>query len=315
MKRLSFVAVILLLAVLLLAACGSNRAAPYTLASRRVEGEVSLAYPAPAEAPAAERATATEQGMLGGQPTADQLLETRKIIYNASMVLVVEDTEQTAQDIAAMATGMGGYVASMNSHLRGESMVYDITIRIPADKFESGRATLRTMAVRVESERVSTDDVTDEYYDIDARLRTLEATEAELTQLLEETKERGGSVNDIMRIYDELVRIRSEIESLQGQLNRLEKLVAFSTIDIHLEPHILSLPVESESWHPAEIIHKSFATLVNVLTDLATLFIQFVIVVLPVILILMLPLALLLWLIHLWQKRRLAAKEEAGPDA
>ncbi len=309
MKRILSAAVILLLAALTLTGCGASSQHLESPASRAIESDNGMPYPAPMQAPAAKE-VAQEQVASVGQPTAEDMLETRKIIYNADMLLVVEDTEQAAQEIADMATSMGGYVATMNGYRQDDRMIYDITIRIPADKFETGRAALHNLAVRVESERVSTNDVTDEYYDIDARLRTLKATEKELTQLLEETRERGGSVDDIMKIYGELVRIRSEIESLQGQLNRLDKLVAFSTITIHLEPHILSQPIESEGWRPAEIIHNSIVTLMNALTGLATLLIQFVIVVLPLILVLALPLILVIRLIHHWQKRRLAAKEK-----
>ncbi len=303
MKRILSAAVILLLATLTLTGCGSSSRHLESPALRAIESDNGVSYPAPTRAPVPKE-VAQEQVASAGQPSAEALMETRKIIYNADMFLVVEDTEQAAQDIVDMAMSMSGYVAAMNGYRQGDRLVYDITIRIPADKFETGRAALRNMAVRVENERVSTNDVTDEYYDIDARLRTLKATEKELTQLLEETRERGGSVDDIMKIYHELVRIRSDIESLQGQLNRLDKLVAFSTIDIHLEPHILSQPIESDGWRPAEIIHNSIATLMNALTSLATLLIQFVIVVLPLILVLTLPLILVIWLIRRWQKRR-----------
>lgn len=299
MKRPQIAIIVLLLAALLLAACGANAPAPQVV-------EKSM-MPSPIEAPAAETVDA-DAVVSNGAPASEMIQETRKIIYNANMTLIVKETESAAQEITDMATGMGGYVANMNGYRQGDRMIYDITIRIPADKFEAGRNALRSMAVRVESEQIGTDDVTDQYYDIDARLRTLKATEEELTQLLKETRERGGKVEDIMKIYDRLIQIRSQIESLQGQLNRLDKLTAFSTISIHLEPSILSKPIESQGWRPAEIIHSSFESLVNVLTGLATFLIQFVIVVVPILLILLLPLALIIWLIHRWQKRRLARK-------
>ena len=306
MKRPQIAIVILFLAALLLTACGASAPAPQVVEK--------VVMQSPVEAPAATRAPAAvskdvAMGVANGAPASEMLQETRKIIYNANMTLVVEDTESAAQDIADMAAGMGGYVASMNGYRNGDSMVYDVTIRIPADKFEAGRNALHDMAVRVENEQVNTDDVTDQYYDIDARLRTLKATEEELTQLLKETRERGGKVDDIMKIYDRLIQIRSQIESLQGQLNRLDKLTAFSTISIHLQPHILSKPIENPEWRPAEIVHNSFESLMNVLTGLATLLIQFVIVVIPVLLILLLPLALIIWLIHRWQQRHRATEE------
>lgn len=302
MKRPQIAILVLLLAALLLSACGASAPAPQV-----VEKQVSPMNDMGVESPAAAEApVAVETDGVSGAPASELIQETRKIIYNANMTLIVDDTESAAQEIADMAVGMGGYVANMNGYRQGDRMIYDITIRIPAEKFEAGRSSLRNIAVRVENEQVNTDDITDQYYDIDARLRTLKATEKELTQLLKETRERGGKVTDIMKIYDRLIQIRSQIESLQGKLNRLDKLTAFSTISIHLEPYILSKPIESQGWRPAEIIHSSFESLVNVLTGLATLLIQFVIVVAPILLILLLPLALIIWLIHRWQKHRLS---------
>jgi len=300
MKRPQVAIIVLVLAALLLAACGG---APTPQAVER-----SMAAPAPTEAPAAEFVD-MDTALSTGAPASEMIQETRKIIYNANMTLIVDDTESAVQNIADMAAGMGGYVANMNGYRQDDRMIYDITVRIPAEKFEAGRSALRSMSVRVENEQVNTDDVTDQYFDIDARLRTLKATEEELTQLLKETRERGGKVEDIMNIYDRLIQIRSQIESLQGKLNRLDKLTAFSTISIHLEPSILSNPIESRGWRPAEIIHSSFESLVNVLTGLAALLIQFIIVVVPILLILLLPLALIIWLIHRWQRRR-QPKEE-----
>jgi len=295
----------LLVALLTIAACGASREVMYE--------ENSGPYPMAKEVPPVasanvESAPEPDMAMPGSvsSATTAQIQDTRKIIYNANMYLVVDDTEKAAQQIAEMAKSMGGYVASMNGYRQDDSIVYDITIRIPADKFEDGRNALRTMAVRVEHESISTDDVTDQYFDIEARLDTLKATEKELTELMKDVRQRGGKVEDIMDIYDRLIQIRSEIESLQGQLNRLDKLIAFSTIDIHLEPSVLSKPIEGNGWRPAEIVRQSLDTLVDILAGLGTLLIGFVIIVLPVLLIVLIPILLIIWALKKWRKRKTA---------
>ncbi|RUA16923.1 MAG: hypothetical protein DSY55_03115 [Clostridia bacterium] len=303
MKRYWIAIAILLVAALFLGACGS---APSPQSSEKMlhEAPASAGAPMPEQPASASSVAVVSEDNGAQEPPADALLSDRKIIYNASIFLVVEDTEQTAQDVETMANSMGGYVASMNGYRQGERMLYDITIRIPAGQFNNSLAALRNLAVRVENENISTNDVTDQYYDIDARLDTLKATEKELTQLLKETRERGGKVEDIMKIYDRLIQLRSEIESLQGQLNRLDKLTAYSTIDIHLEPSILNQPIETKGWNPAETAKKSLQALISILTDLVNFLIALVIVVVPVAIIILLPLALVVWLIRRWQKRR-----------
>lgn len=304
MKRI-FMFVTLLLTLLGASACGSaapmRSPVPQVAATRVVEKEVMVEVPAQPALPAEESA-----GAAGPAPiTTEALADVRKIIYEGNMYLVVEDTEKAAEEIQAMAVSAGGYVARMNGYRQGDRMVYDITIRVPAEKFENARISLRKLAVRVEREDISTQDVTDQYYDIEARLKTLKETEAELTELLRETRERGGDVDEIMKIYDRLTRLRADIESLQGQLNRLDKLVAFSTLNIHLEPHILTEPITpGDEFSLPEVIHSSVQSLIRILTGLLTLAIRFLIVVVPVLLILAIPPVLVLWLLYRWQQRR-----------
>jgi len=246
----------------------------------------------------------------GFTPTTDrvsdqQLQEARKVIYNAGMVLVVNDTEAAARQVGELATSLGGYVADMNGY-RGDDNIlrYTITLRVPAEQFDAARAALRALAVRVDNETLNTNDVTDQYYDLEARLRVLRATEEELLALLRETRERGGKVEDIMAIYRELNTLRSEIDSLQGQLNRLDKLVALSTITVELRPYELTVPVTTEPWNPLLTVRESFGTLVQVLRGLVDLLIRLVIVVLPVLLILAIPVILVLLLVRALVRRR-----------
>lgn len=237
-----------------------------------------------------------------------QIQDERKVIYNANMALVVGDTETAAKDIEALASSLGGYVANMNAYRGNKDVVFvDLTIRVPFDQFDAVRAALREMAIRVDRESANTDDVTDQYYDVDARLRTLQATEEELLALLAETRARGGSVEDIMAIYRELTNIQSEIESLQGQLNRLDKLIAFSTIDIALQPDELSKPIATD-WRPIETLRNASRALISALQGLVDVLIYFVVVVLPVLILLAIPVILVLlflrWLIRRLQGRR-----------
>jgi DNA repair exonuclease SbcCD ATPase subunit len=270
---------------------------------------------APAQAPWPEEAAdavraESDSSVPAVEASTDQLQQERKVVYNANMTLVVADTETAASEVERMARDAGGYVAHMSSYRTDSGVVlYDVTIRVPADVLDAVRSSLRAMATRVESESLNTDDITDEYYDIDARLSTLQATETELLALLEETRERGGEVEDIMSIYRELTNIRSQIESLQGQLNRFDKLVALSTISIALGPDELSSRI-SNSWRPLETLHSSFRALVSALQGLYSVFVYVLVVVLPILLILAAPVILFLVVVR-WFVRRRKAKGAA----
>ena len=89
-----------------------------------------------------------------------------------------------------------------------------ISIRVPDDKFESALAELRDLAVRVTSESTDSQDVTEEYVDLQSRLKNAEATESQYLALLG----KATDVEDILRIYDSLSRVRQEIEQIKGRL-------------------------------------------------------------------------------------------------
>lgn len=305
MKRI-FILSIIFIPVLIISGCGA--------ASAPLEPSFAPAVaPAATMAPAAEAPDkSAEVGNTQNPISTDSIQEGRKVVYNANMALVVNDTEDTTRQIGDLAQSLGGYVATMNAY-RGmnDILIYDITLRVPAERFEAARSALRALAIRVDNENINTDDVTDQYFDIEARLTTLRATETELLKLLAETRERGGKVEDIMSIYRELTTVQAEIESLQGQLNRLDKLVALSTISINVRPDELATPIVEEGWRPLETLRNSVGALVNVLRNLVDLVIYLVVVVLPVLLLLAIPIVIVLFILR-WIIRRLQGRKKTA---
>jgi len=302
MKQLLFVLVAL---ILVLSGCAAQAPAARQSAS-----------PAEAPAPAQTEAQTSETGGAAAKASAQQLLDARMIVYNGNMTLIVKDTDATAREVETLAKSLEGYVANANSFRDQDGiMIYNITMRVPAAQFDAARAALRGLAVRVDNESVNTDDVTDQYYDLDARLKTLRATEQQLLDLLKETRERGGKVEDIMSIYRELVSVQSEIESLQGQLNRLDKIVALSTLTLNIQPDSLATPL-STAWRPLETLKNSFGALISVLRGLVDLFIYLIVVILPVLLILAIPVVVVVlvirWLVH--RLRKSAPEQPDAPD-
>ena len=139
--------------------------------------------------------------------------EERMIVRTGDMSLVVEDINQTIEAITQMSLAFGGYVVSSYIYGEEEEMRGWISFRVPDDKFETALTQLRDMAVRVESEQTSSQDVTEEYIDLQARLGNAEATEQQYLALLD----KAVDVEDILNIYNYLSQIRSEIEQLKGQ--------------------------------------------------------------------------------------------------
>jgi len=164
----------------------------------------------------------------GGDLTIDA---DRMIIRTANMQLVVDDVRDTIDKITDLAQNLEGYVVNSSSWKEGERIVGQITIRVPSSDFNYAMSVLREMAVEVNSETTSSQDVTEEYIDLEATLRNLEATEAQLLKLME----KAVKVEDILNVQRELSRVQQDIERTKGRMQYLERTSAMSLIQVLLE--------------------------------------------------------------------------------
>jgi len=269
-----FQVVALGIAFLLLGSCKREEAVEEAPISPSAPArEAAPQAPQPAQAKAAPAATPAVN-----RPPAIP----RKLVRTFSLQLEVRDTEQAAKRVQALVSRLGGYVASANGQRQGEVLYYSMTVRVPVERVEEALAAVRALAVRINHEQQQVEDVTDQYIDLDARMRTLVSTETELRALLAESRQRGRKVGEIMEVYRELVDIRSQIEQIQTQLNSYDKLAALSTINLELQPTEAAKPVAGEEWRPGDTARSSTRTLVAFLHWLLDFAIFAVIVLLPV---------------------------------
>lgn len=235
--------------------------------------------------------------------TAVQAQEARVIIYTGSIALVVRDTQESVDAITAMVDEAGGYVASSNLYEASEALRGTVTVRVPADRYQSVLDQLRSLALRVERETANSQDVTEEFTDLQARKTNLEFTEEALQQLLEE-RQRTGSTSDILEVYRELTNIRGQIEQIEGRLRYLANQSALSTITIELTPDILYQPISVAGWQPQGVAREAFQTLIVALQGLINVLIWVAIFVLPLLLVFIIPLAVVIWAGRRWWRRR-----------
>jgi len=193
--------------------------------------------------------------------------EERMIVRSGEMELVVEDVVQASEDIAQLAAGLGGYVVSSYISGEEEDMRGWISFRVPDDQFETAMAQLGDLAVRIKSERTYSQDVTEEYIDLQARLRNAEATEEQYLALLEQAVD----VDDILSIYDSLNRIRAEIEQIEGRIQYLERTTSTSLISVSLEPEVTAKPLVRVGWNVLEVLKAAARGLVVAGQVLATI--------------------------------------------
>ncbi len=266
--------------------------------------EAGMALPPPAP----EYAGSGE--VLAAMPPAVQ----RMLIQRASLGLVVTDAAESMEDIKDLVDELGGYIADSNAWQQGDWLRARLTLRVPAESLETAMDQIKALAVKVQRESLSGEDVTEQYTDLGARLRNLEATEKELLALLTEVREKPNSTaEDILDVHRRLSEIRGEIEQVKGRMQYLEQMTAMATIDVELVPDPLAQPVVEPGWAPLRTLTEASRSLVRSLKGLVDILIWLVIYLLPILLLIAIPIVLLVllirWLVRRARGRRRAKKE------
>lgn len=317
----------LVLGLLILVACARNESSAYADdAYRTSAGDMDYGEEGAAAAPPAvaaneasyygvdtvEMEAPVEDVLLTGDTTAaqtslaqNQVVE-RLIIRNGSLNLLVTDTEETMQDISRLTQQWEGWVVSSSVYdYYPESKQGTIYIRVPVTQFDVAMAEIKDLAIEVQSESTNSEDVTDQYVDLNSRLNNLEATAERVRAFLDETQD----VEEALAVNQELSRLEGEIEVLKGQMQYLSQSASFSTITVNLYPDIASQSVSVPGWRPEGTAKEAVENLVTTLQGIADFLIYFVISVLPVLLLVGLP----LYFLVRWYWRRRRGRKPAPP--
>ena len=196
------------------------------------------------------------EGKMATAPAPD-----RKIIKNASLDILVKKVEDTTKSIQLVALKYKGLVDNSNvSSQSTDTKFGNITIRVPNDNFTSVIDEIKTLAVKVNSENISSTDVSAQYVDLEARLKSKKAVEAQYVALLQ----RANKVEEIISISSYLNSVREEIERMQAQINYLSEQVAMSSITVSMTSE-KEVQIFGLTWHPITVIKQAFR---NLLADL-----------------------------------------------
>ncbi len=229
----------------------------------------------------------------------------RMIVYTVRLSLEVQDADKTSNDIATIAAQYKGYLAASNMSRDSKNrMRGTITIRIPAESLDAAQKQIEATSLKVLNRNKASNDVTDQYADLGAQLKNLEATEVELTKLLATVRERTGKAEDILAVYNKLIEIRTKIEQIKGQMNVLEKTSALATLTIELVPREEIQVLEPETWMPNKTAAQALRALVQALQGLTNLAIWLVLFLLPILIVLLLPFVVLALILRAILRRR-----------
>ncbi len=203
--------------------------APVTTVVRQVPAP-TIVIPAPTTP--SVKGDQAASGSSGAQnQTGQELSPDRMIVRTGNLSLIVENVASSIDQIGKYAESFGGYIVASNSWREGERLVGTISVRVPVERFNDAIRAFRGLAVDVRSETTTSKDVTEEYTDLSAKLKNLEAAEKQLLQLME----KAQKVEDILAIQRELTRTRGEIEQTKGRMQYLERTSSTSLIEVGLE--------------------------------------------------------------------------------
>ncbi len=215
----------------------------------------------------------------------------KKIIKTGSLDLKVEKADSAAEAITNLAKRNKGEVSNsyFSQSSRGIKSGY-IVIRVPFQNFETVFNEIKKVGTEVQSEASNAQDITEEYIDLEARLKNKRAEEQSYVALLS----RSGKIEEVLAVTEEIARVRGEIEQLDGQMRYLNSQTDMSTITVNLSEDVEITPV-SQDWRPWQVIKTSVKQLIVSSQNFIDGLIRFIIVVLPILLIW----ALIIWLIYL----------------
>jgi len=290
------------------AALSSDKSAPAVSTAEKVAVDAASQAAAPAQGtralkaatiPIAEERLQVQEVSLDSAGAAQAFM--RKVIQNAEMTIETDNPSEGQQKIGIIAEKHGGFVViSESKHNEAASQnvastVVNVVVRVPAQKFQATLDEIRAVGGRILHEKSSGQDVTEEYIDLEARIRTKKALEAQFLEIMKQARK----ISDAMEVQTQLAEVRTEIERLEGRRRFLENQSALSTINVTL--HTPTPVVAAATRGFFYDLKAAFGDGVDMGAGIFLGIIQFVIVMIPVTLFILAP----AWLVFKWLRKRL----------
>ncbi|MES1042129.1 MULTISPECIES: DUF4349 domain-containing protein [Peribacillus] len=225
----------------------------------------------------------------------------RKVIHQAQLELKVKNLEKAQMKIENKVAEYGGYVVESNVYREDEELVEGtITVRVPEAHFQDFLADSEGEASEVVGRNVTGQDVTEQYVDLKARLKSKRAVEERLLAFMKDAEK----TEDLLKISSDLAVVQEEIEQLTGQMKYLENQTSYSTVTITLSQDRIVVPgIDNKEWNTWERTKKQLATSANLLLKAGSGIIVFIIGNLPILIILVGAGAAVHWVINRRGKR------------
>ncbi|HMO57800.1 MAG TPA: DUF4349 domain-containing protein [Roseiflexaceae bacterium] len=265
MKRFGL---LLMLMLVILSGCGGASGGNFAsapAAPQAMPGDMAAEAPAIESGGAPGRGTAEMTNQALDQATQADI--ERLIIKNASLSIEVQSVRDAEAAIRDRVAQLGGYVVTVETSGTDTFQRTSVTFRVPANQFDAALEGVQGLATRVLGRSISGQDVTEEFVDLQSRLRNLEATRDRLLDLLEQ----ANRVEDALNVNNALTDVQGQIEQIKGRMQYLQQSAALSTINVYLQPIPTTPIVEEGLWRPLEVARGALRGLLEFAQELINL--------------------------------------------
>lgn len=259
-SSLSIIPIIFIIAMFLIAGCTNNASKTGGTSSLPVKSDSGSTSAASnlAVAPADETAATSGQTGAGTTPDSPKLIKTADAVIEVG----AGEFEKKFEDAKRVADKFSGHVTNSSANrAKGELISGIVTIRVPSKNFDNAVSAVKALGT-VNSIAVRADDVSEEYVDLQSRLKNLQAQEAQLIIIMA----KAQTVAETLAVEQQLTSVQGEIEVIKGRMQFLDNRVDFSTINITIqEPGAI---VQADEWGFVAALRTSAKAFIAVLNGL-----------------------------------------------
>ena len=231
----------------------------------------------------------------------------RKIIRNADITIEVPSTADAQHRVTSIAEAHGGFVVTSEAKQRESNdpaqrtLDIKLVVRVPSNQFGRTFDEIKQLAGNTPAEQVTSQDVTEDFIDLEARIKTQKALEVQFLEIMRQ----AHKIEDALEVQRQIAEVRTEIEKLEGRKRFLENRSSLSTINVNIQTPKPVIAVTETGFRQS--LREAVSDSISLASDMVLFFARFAIMMVPVFAFVLLPMGLLgRYLIRRAKRMRLA---------
>ena len=226
----------------------------------------------------------------------------RKIIRNAEITIEVPSTTAAQHEVTSIAESHGGFVVTSEAKQRESNdpaqrtLDIKLVVRVPSNQFGRAFDEIKKLAGNTPSENVTSQDVTEDFIDLEARIKTQKALEVQFLEIMRQ----ANKISDALEVQRQIAEVRTDIEKLEGRKRFLENRSSLSTINVNIQTPKPVIAVTESGFRQS--LREAVSDSISLASDLVLFFARFLIMMAPVALFVLLPSGLMIR--YLWRRAK-----------